>query len=119
LKFLNGASPKITIQVEIPTFAVGKTVENLKFAAAGEHEERAILSPQFANIGQEEGFPMIAEVFKASGSVEAAHERRFGLLVRQVESETVFKRDRVVSRKCRNCGYIQRGKEAPVRCPAC
>jgi rubrerythrin len=119
LKFLKGASQKLTIPLEITTFTIGTTLENLKFAAAGEHEERATLYPHFATIAQEEGFPGIAEAFKAIATVEAAHERRFEILMRQVESGTVFKRDRVVSWKCRNCGYVHSGKEAPLKCPAC
>jgi rubrerythrin len=31
----------------------------------------------------------------------------------------VFKRDKVVRWKCRNCGYIHEGKSAPKKCPAC
>jgi len=31
----------------------------------------------------------------------------------------VFKRDAVVKWKCRNCGYVHEGKEAPKICPAC
>jgi rubrerythrin len=40
LTFLKGASAKSPIAIEIPTFTIGTTVENVKFAAAGEHEER-------------------------------------------------------------------------------
>jgi rubrerythrin len=31
----------------------------------------------------------------------------------------VFKKDEVVRWKCRNCGYVHVGKEAPELCPAC
>jgi rubrerythrin len=31
----------------------------------------------------------------------------------------VFKRDTKVEWKCRNCGYVHKGKEAPEICPAC
>jgi rubrerythrin len=31
----------------------------------------------------------------------------------------VFKKDTPVEWKCRNCGYIYEGPEAPAVCPAC
>jgi rubrerythrin len=119
LKFLAGGSATVQIQLAVPSFTIGKTIDNLKFAANGEHEERATAYPGFATVAQQEGFPAVAEAFKAIALVEAAHERRFTVLIRQVETGTVFKRDRVVSWKCRNCGYIHSGREAPAKCPAC
>jgi len=31
----------------------------------------------------------------------------------------VFKRDKPVAWRCRNCGYIYQGASAPNKCPAC
>ena len=36
-----------------------------------------------------------------------------------MKSGKVFKKDKVVKWKCRNCGYVHEGKEAPDVCPAC
>ena len=36
-----------------------------------------------------------------------------------IKDGKVFKRDKVVKWKCRNCGYIHEGPEAPEKCPAC
>jgi rubrerythrin len=36
-----------------------------------------------------------------------------------VKNGKVFVRDTQVIWRCRNCGYIHEGKEAPERCPAC
>jgi rubrerythrin len=119
LHFLAGGSPTVQIQLAIPSFTIGTTLENVKFAASGEHEERATAYPGFATVAQQEGFTAITDAFKAIALVEAAHERRFTVLIRQVETGTVFKRDHAVSWKCRNCGYIHNGREAPVKCPAC
>jgi rubrerythrin len=119
LKFLTGASPAVQIQIAVPSFTIGSTLENLQFAAAGEREERSVVYPQCAEVAQKEGFPGIAEAFRAIATVEAAHERRYGILIKQVEAGTVFKRERAVSWKCRNCGYIHSGREAPAKCPAC
>ncbi|MCD6236464.1 MAG: rubrerythrin family protein, partial [Thermoplasmata archaeon] len=47
------------------------------------------------------------------------HERRYRKLLENMKSGQVFKRDKVVKWKCRNCGYVYEGKEAPKECPAC
>jgi rubrerythrin len=109
----------VTIPISITTFTIGITLENLKFAANGEHEECTSLYPQFATIADQEGFTTIANAFKMIAQVEASHERRYNILAKQVETKTVFRRDKVVSWKCRNCGYIHSGHEAPTKCPAC
>jgi rubrerythrin len=119
LKFIKGGSPMVTIPINIATFTIGTTLENLKFAANGEHEERTSLYPQFATIADQEGFTTIANAFKMIAQVEASHERRYNILAKQIETKTVFRRDKVVSWKCRNCGYIHSGLEAPTKCPAC
>jgi rubrerythrin len=36
-----------------------------------------------------------------------------------VADGTVFKKEKVVRWKCRNCGYIHEGKTPPAKCPAC
>ena len=36
-----------------------------------------------------------------------------------VEAGTVFKKDKKVVWRCRNCGYLHEGEEAPKVCPAC
>jgi len=40
-------------------------------------------------------------------------------LLKNLEEGKVFKKDKVVTWKCRNCGYIHEGTEAPQRCSAC
>jgi len=51
--------------------------------------------------------------------VEAHHKKRYRALSKNVMEGKVFKKDKVVRWKCRNCGYVHNGKEAPVVCPAC
>jgi rubrerythrin len=120
LKFLKaGASPGIKIELEIPSFSVGSTLENLRFSAEGEHGEHSAAYPEFAAVADQEGFPDIAAAYRAIAEVEAAHERRYRILAQQVETGTVFKRDREVTWKCRNCGYTVKALEAPKECPAC
>ncbi|MFA6652627.1 MAG: ferritin family protein, partial [Bacteroidales bacterium] len=87
--------------------------------AEGEHEEHAVLYPEFAKIAAEEGFPKIAATFLAVAAVEKEHETRYRILLERVESGKFFERDEEILWQCRNCGYITKGKKAPEICPAC
>jgi len=75
--------------------------------------------PEFASIAEEEGFHEIASVFRAIAVAERQHEKRYLAFLENVEKDRVFKREKVVKWKCRNCGYIHEGAEAPEECPAC
>ena len=68
---------------------------------------------------REEGFNEIADVFKEIAEVEEEHEKRFRKLLENVKNNTVFKKDKSVKWRCRNCGYVHEGTEAPDECPAC
>lgn len=96
-----------------------KTEENLLDAADGEYYEHSQMYPEFARIAREEGFDEIAYVFGEIAEVEEAHEKRFRKLLDNIKKGTVFKKDQQVKWKCRNCGYIHEGAEAPELCPAC
>jgi len=97
----------------------GVTKENLKAAAAGENYEWTDMYPGFEKAAREEGFTEIAEFFKEVAEVEEEHEKRYLALLRNVEKGNVFKKDKLVKWKCRNCGYVHTGIEAPEVCPAC
>jgi len=116
-KFLEGGM--VEISAVFPAGVIGNTRENLKAAAEGENYEHTKMYPEFAKIAQEEGFPEIAEVFKAVAVAERQHERRYLALLENIEKDRVFKRDGVVRWKCRNCGYVHEGVEAPEECPSC
>jgi rubrerythrin len=96
-----------------------KTEENLLDAADGEYYEHSQMYPEFEKIAREEGFAEIADVFREIAEVEEAHETRFRKLLDNIKNDTVFKKDQPVKWKCRNCGYIHDGAEAPEVCPAC
>jgi rubrerythrin len=98
---------------------MGTTAENLLAAATGEHEEHTELYPAFAEIAQKEGFPEIAATYRAIGVAEKQHEKRYRDLLANLESGQVFKRGDKVVWRCRNCGYLHEGTEAPHLCPAC
>lgn len=96
-----------------------KTIKNLLESAQGENHEHTSMYPDFEKIAREEGFNEIADIFHEIAEVEEAHEKRFLKLLNNIKNDTVFKKDEVVQWKCRNCGYIHEGQEAPEICPAC
>ena len=109
----------VEIMAAFPAGMIGTTAENLKAAAAGEHFEWSSLYPGFAVIAREEGFDEAAIIWEKISNAEKQHEKRYLGLLANVEAGTVFKKDRVVFWRCRNCGYIHEGKEALGSCPAC
>lgn len=116
---LEGELPAmIEINASYPV-AQGTTLDNLKAAASGEHEEWQDLYPSFGKVADEEGFPEIGEAFRMIASVEVRHETRYLKLAANMEKSRVFKKDAPVSWKCGNCGYIHAGDEAVEKCPAC
>ena len=116
-KFLEGGDVEVT--AAFPAGVIGSTAENLKAAAAGEHYEWESMYPEFANIAREEGFEEIARVFEAVVVAERQHEKRYLGLLANVEAGTVFKKKGKAVWRCRNCGYLREGAEAPDSCPAC
>ena len=116
-KFLEGG--EVEIRASFPAGVIGSTPENLKASAAGEKYEYSEMYPGFAKIADEEGFKDIAAVFRNIAVAEKQHEKRYNALSANIEAGRVFKRDKEVVWRCRNCGYIHRGKEAPEECPAC
>ncbi len=98
---------------------IGDTAANLQAAADGEHYEWTEMYADMEKIAREEGFDEIATFFKEVAEVEEEHEKRYLALLNNVKEGKVFKRDKEVRWKCRNCGYIHKGTEAPETCPAC
>ncbi|MBU1007260.1 MAG: rubrerythrin family protein, partial [Candidatus Omnitrophica bacterium] len=72
-----------------------------------------------AEIAKEEGFAEIADQFKEISEVEEEHEKRYRKLFANLKNKSVFKKEKTVKWKCRNCGYVHEGNEAPDTCPAC
>jgi len=116
-KFLEGG--EVEISAAFPAGVIGTTLENLKAAAAGENYEHTEMYPDFAKTAEEEGFGEIASAFSSIAVAEKQHEKRYNALAANIEAGRVFKRDTEVVWRCRNCGYLHTGKEAPEECPAC
>ncbi len=115
--FLQGGDLEIT--ASFPAGRIGTTAENLQEAADGEHLEWSTLYPEFADTAEREGFSGIAKVFREISTAETGHEKRYRALLKNVTEGTVFKKTAPVRWRCRNCGYISEGVEAPHECPAC
>lgn len=109
----------VKIEAEFPAGVVGNTAQNLLAAADGEKMEWGTLYPDFEKTARKEGFEEVAESFKEIAEVEEQHEKRYRKLLENVKDGKVFKKDKKVKWKCRNCGYVHEGKEAPEVCPAC
>ena len=116
-KDLQGKS--FNVNEDYPIALFDNTLDNLKAAAAGEHEEWTDAYQEFAKIAQEEGFTTIATTFLKIADVEERHEKRYNKLIANIENDSVFKKENVTEWKCTNCGYIHTGESAPKKCPAC
>ena len=116
-KFLEGG--EVEVNACFPAGVIGTTAENLKAAAEGENHEWTSMYPEFAATAREEGFENIAKVFEAVVVAERQHEKRYNDLLANIESGKVFKKDKPVVWRCRNCGYLHEGDEAPKACAAC
>ena len=98
---------------------IKSTEENLKAASEGENYEWTDMYDRMAKEAKEEGFEHIAYLFEAVGKIEKEHEERYKKLLENVEDGLVFSRDGDKIWKCRNCGHIVIGKQAPEICPVC
>ena len=116
-KYLEGGP--LTITASYPAGIIGTTTENLLAAAEGEHEEWDVLYAEFGDVAEKEGFPEIANTFRQIAKVEAEHEKRYRKLLSRITDGNFFVRDNEIWWQCRNCGYVIKAKEAPLKCPAC
>jgi rubrerythrin len=116
-KFLEGGEVEIT--AAFPAGVIGTTLENLKAASEGEAYEWTEMYPEFAATARKEGFDAIAAVFEAIAVAEKQHDKRYKDLAANIETGKVFKKETPITWRCRNCGYLHEGTEAPELCPAC
>ncbi|MCX5749693.1 MAG: rubrerythrin family protein [Candidatus Saganbacteria bacterium] len=116
-KYLEGG--ELVITAGYPAGVIGTTAKNLEGAAAGENMEWTKLYKEAADTAEQEGFQDIATSFREIAEVEAQHEKRYRKLLASVKENKVFKKDKSVKWRCRNCGYVHEGTEAPAECPAC
>ena len=116
-KFFNGGELEIT--GSFPAGVIQGTYENLVAAADGERFEHTEMYPGFAKVAREEGLARAADTWEAISVSEKQHEKRYRDLAANLKADRVFRRDQDMVWRCRNCGYLHTGQEAPEKCPAC
>ncbi len=116
-KFFNGG--ELEIKASFPAGVIKTTYDNLIAAADGERFEHTELYPGFARVARDEGFDRAADTWEAISVSEKQHEKRYRDLAANLIAERVFTRDTEAVWRCRNCGYLHTGTEAPDKCPAC
>ena len=116
-KFFNGG--EMEIAWSFPAGVILDTYDNLVAAADGERYEHTEMYPGFAKIADDEGFARAADTWDAISVSEKQHEKRYRELAANLKADRVFRRDQDVVWRCRNCGYLHTGREAPEKCPAC
>ncbi|ATW28159.1 rubrerythrin [Candidatus Formimonas warabiya] len=100
-------------------YGIGCTEDNLKSGISGENGEWTSMYPKMAAEAREEGFEDIAKLFDGVAKIEKEHEERYAQLLKNIQESKAFKKDNKVVWKCRNCGHIHEGADAPDVCPVC
>jgi len=116
-KLLEGG--EVEVQASFPAGTIGTTMENLEAAAAGEEHEYMEMYPEFSKIAEEEGFAVIAAMFRAIAKAEQQHAKQYRAFIANLKDGKVFKRDETVTWYCVKCGFLHEATEAPLKCPAC
>jgi len=116
-KLLEGG--EVEIQAAYPAGIIGDNATNLEAAADGELLEWGNIYKEAAQVAREEAFGKVAKQFDEIAKIEKHHEARYRKLLDNLNKGLVFKKDSVTVWKCRNCGFVFEGREAPQKCPAC
>jgi len=98
---------------------IGTTLENLKAAAASEKYQQSYLYAEFEQTARNQDFIKVATKLKLFRQIKKSYVDRFEQLAANIESGTVFVKDKKVKWICRKCGYIYEGETALQNCPAC
>ncbi len=98
----------------------GDTLQNLRAAAEGEHMEWTEQYRECADAARQAGDAALEKTFAGVGAIEASHEDRFRALIAHLENGTLFSRPgQNPLWRCRFCGHLQAGDQAPGCCPVC
>ena len=91
------------------TGVIKTTYDNLIASADLENKVGFNMYPEFAKIAREENFDRAADLWDAITVAEIQHEKSFRKLAENVKSGAVFARDKNMTWRCSNCGYIHQG----------
>lgn len=117
MKMLQGGT--VNCNVPVDAYKIQDSASNLRIAINEEKTEGVAQYLADAEIADVEGFPEIAEHFRAIAEVERHHMERFERYLKRIEDGTLWKRDHDITWKCLVCGYVHVGTEPPTKCPAC
>jgi len=98
---------------------LGDTAQNLAWAAEGENEEWTCMYARMAEEAEAEGFVELAAKFRLVAGVEKTHEERYNQMLGHLQEGKTFQGDAPQGWKCRNCGHVHYGENAPAVCPTC
>ena len=116
-KFFNGG--ELEISWHFPAGVTEDTHANLLSAAELELYVHGTMYPQFAEIARKEGFERAADTLDAISVAEKQHEKIFRGLAANIEQDRAFNRSEEMTWRCRACGYLHQGLQAPDKCAAC
>ena len=95
-------------------------VGDLLFKAQhNEYEEHDPIYKAFGEKAREEGFQSVSASFLQIAEIEKLHGDRFGKYAQLIREGKLFISDVDVEWMCLNCGFVYKGKKAPVVCPVC
>jgi len=95
------------------------TTQNLRLAADLERTYHEYYYTRYEKIATEEKYTSITDFFKELAHIDTEHEKRFLKLLRNFNENKVFKKDIIVRWRCKDCGYIMEGHDAPKNCKVC
>ncbi len=116
-KFFNGG--ELEISWNFPAGVTEDTHANLLSSAELELYVHGTMYRQFAEIARQEGFERAADTLDAISVAEKQHEKLFRELAANIENDRTFRRSEEMTWRCRSCGYLHKGLQAPDKCPAC
>lgn len=115
---IKGVENVVNVETSVPNI-YSNTIDNLKSAIAGETEEYENMYPEFSKIALSEGFQKISSKLSLIAVAEKHHKERYEKLLKNLEEEKIFKKDKKVFWVCRECGFVYYGENAPETCPCC
>jgi len=116
-KLLPGGNLEITEC--FPAGYIGNTIENLNLSIQEEKKDWDKIYPLYSKTALTEGFDTISQIFNAIIEADKYHHERFVVIRRRLQKGDFYKRSKKSRWRCRKCGYIHFGTQAPQVCLAC